>query len=132
VQTDSPDSWFHFVCKNVPVEEINGVKYVGNRADGLRQADFTWVRSAYCLKTKPGMKTSSCSEATLMVFGGEKLLWEKLDVLASSTPCQDILEDPYCLLNIVFEVLYSRIDNLAWDLATVYSQEEEVSYNQRQ
>jgi hypothetical protein len=67
-----------------------------------------------------------------MVFGGEKLLWEKLDVLASSTLCQDILEDPYCLLNIVFEVLYSRIDNLAWDLATVYSQEEEVSYNQRQ
>ena len=126
MQTDRPDSWFHFLCKNVPVVDFKGVKYVGNRDNGLSQADFTWVRSAYCLKTKPGIKTSRYSEATLIVFGGELELWKKFDVLASSTPCQDILEDPCCLLNIVFEALYSRIDKLAWDLATVYSQEEEV------
>jgi hypothetical protein len=29
-------------------------------------------------------------------------------------------------MTIVFEVLYARIDRLAWDLARVYSQEEEV------
>lgn len=63
---------------------------------------------------------------TLIVFGGDLLLWEKFDALASSTPCQDILEDPCCLLNIVFEVLYAIIDKSAWDLAGVYSQEEEV------
>jgi hypothetical protein len=127
LRADRSDSWFHFLCKNVPVVDFKGVKYVGNRDNGLSQADFTWVRSAYCLKTKPGIKTSRYSEATLIVFGGELELWKKFDVLASSTPCQDILEDPCCLLNIVFEALYSRIDKLAWNLATVYSQEEEVS-----
>jgi hypothetical protein len=127
MHTDKPDSWFHFLCKNVPVEDFKGIKYVGSRANGLRHADFTWVRSAYCLKTKPGTKTSSFSEVTLIVFGGELLLWEKFNALASTTLCREILEDPYCLLNIVFEVLYSRIDKLAWDLGSVYSQEEEVS-----
>lgn len=127
MHTKKPDSWFHFLCKNVPVEDIKGVKYVGNRANGLRHADFTWVRSAYCLKTKPGTKTWSFSEVTLIVFGGELLLWEKFNALASTTPCQDILQDPYWLFNIVFEVLYARIDKLAWDLGSVYSQEEEVS-----
>jgi hypothetical protein len=113
--------------QEVPVEDIQGVKYAGNRADGLLHADFTWVRSAYCLKTKPGTKTSSFCEVILIVFGGELLLWEKFNALASATPCQDILQDPYCLLNTVFEVLYARIDKLAWDLGSVYSQEEEVS-----
>jgi len=133
IWTEWPDSWFHFLCKNVPVEDFDGVKHIVNKnkrdAKDLSQADFTWVRSAYCLKTKPPTQTSSCSETTLIVFGGEMLLWEKFDALASSTSCQEILEDPYCLMDIVFEILYARIDRLAWDLARVYSQEEEVRSN---
>lgn len=95
-------------------------------AKDLSQADFTWVRSAYCMKTNQPAQSSICSETTLIVFGGEVLLWEAFDSLASTSSCQDILEDPYCLMTMVFEVLYARIDRLAWDLARVYSQEEEV------
>jgi hypothetical protein len=128
--TKKLDSWFHFLCKNVPVEEVNGVKHIVNRgrrdAKDLSQADFSWVRSAYCLKAKPPSETRDWSDITLIVFGGELLLWEKFDALSSNTSAQDILEDPYCLLDVVFEVLYARIDRLAWDLARVYSQEEEV------
>jgi len=124
------DSWFHFLCKNVPVEEVNGVKHIGKRnlkdKKDFSQADFSWVRSAYCLKAKPPSQTTGWREVTLIAFGGEMLLWEKFDALSNNTSCQDILEDPYCLINVVFEVLYARIDRIAWDLADVYSQEEEV------
>lgn len=130
MRTKKLDSWFHFLCKNVPVEEVKGVKHIVNRdrrdAKDLSQADFSWVRSAYCLKAKPPSQTRGWSEVTLIVFGGELLLWEKFEALSSNTSWQDILEDPCCLLDVVFEVLYARIDKLAWDLAHVYSQEEEV------
>lgn len=128
--TKTLDSWFHFLCKNIPVEEVNGVKSVVNRnrrdSKDLSQADFTWVRSAYCLKAKPSSHTSGWSEVTLIVFGGEKALWEKFIAFSSKTSCQEILENPCCLFDVVFEVLFARIDRLAWDLAHVYSQEEEV------
>ena len=90
-------------------------------AKDFSQADFTWVRSTYCMKTNQSAQSPICSETTLIVFGGEMLLWEAFDSLASTTSCQNILEDPYCLMTVVFEVLYARIDRLAWDLARVYS-----------
>ncbi|KAH9216499.1 hypothetical protein DL95DRAFT_460087 [Leptodontidium sp. 2 PMI_412] len=107
-------SWFHFLCKNVAVQDINGVKSIvnQNRRDDkdLSQAEFSW---------------GSSPQLTLIVFGGEIALWENFDSLASKTSGQDIIDDPFCLLGTVFEVLYNRLDKIAWDLARVYSQEEE-------
>ncbi|KAL5326554.1 hypothetical protein ACEPPN_004240 [Leptodophora sp. 'Broadleaf-Isolate-01'] len=121
-------SWFHFLCKNVAVQDINGVKSIvnQNRRDDkdLSQAEFSWVRSAYFLKKTPATQGSS-PQLTLIVFGGEIALWENFDSLATKTSGQDIIDDPFCLLGTVFEVLYNRLDKIAWDLARVYSQEEE-------
>lgn len=127
--TETLDSWFHFLCKNIPVVEIGGVKQIenGNRTrteKDLSQANFSWVRSAYCLKTKSRSPTKS--EVTLIAFGGGARLWEKFDELSSNTSWQDVLEDPYCLYDVVFECLYAQIDRLAWDLAHVYGEEEMV------
>jgi hypothetical protein len=128
--TKTLDSWFHFLCKNIPVVEVDGVKQIVNRTrtgkKDLSQADFSWVRSAYCLKTKSLGATKGWSEVTLVAFGGGTLLWEKFDELSSNASWQDILTDSYCLFDVVFECLYAQIDGLAWDLAHVYGQEEEV------
>ncbi|KAG4431382.1 hypothetical protein IFR05_013142 [Cadophora sp. M221] len=120
--------WFHFLCKNVAVQDINGAKSIvnQNRGDGkdLSQAEFSWVRSAYFLKATPASQGMS-PQLTLIVFGGEIALWEKFDSLASKKSGKDIIDDPFCLLGTVFKVLYKRLDKIAWDLAHVYSQEEE-------
>jgi len=122
-------SWFHFLCKNIPVKESNGVKRIVNKHNrdvkDLSQADFSWVRSGYCLISQPSNHTPGASQVTLVIFGGEIALWERFDAFSSTTPWQDVLQDPYCLFQVILEVLYARIDRLAWDLADVYGLEEE-------
>ena len=102
-------------------------------SEDLSQAYFTWARSAYCLKIKPS-QTGGFSEVTLIAFsvGAALGLREMFAAAARNMSWQEIMEDPYCLLNIVFEGLYARIDTMAWDFATVYGQEDDVSNRKTQ
>ncbi|KAG0645260.1 hypothetical protein D0Z07_8842 [Hyphodiscus hymeniophilus] len=123
-------SWFHFLCKNIPVVEVGGVKRIVDQNTAgierqLSQSDFSWVRSAYCLKTKWTDRSKNRQEVSLIVFGGGPSLWERFDEISSHTSWQAIVEDPYCLYNVIFECLYTQVDRLAWNLAQVYGQEEE-------
>lgn len=99
-------------------------------ANDLSQADFTWARSGYGLKTKPS-HTGSWLEVTLIIFSVAVGLGarERFAAFARNTTWQDILEDPYCLLNVAFEGLYDRVDKLAWDFAHVYGQEEDARFS---
>jgi uncharacterized short protein YbdD (DUF466 family) len=94
----------------------------------LSQGDNSWARSAYCLITKPPAQGRSFPEVTLLVFsvGAAEGLGDNFRALAQHTSWQAIHEDAFCLLSLVFEGLYARIDSTAWDLAGVSSQEEEV------
>ncbi|KAJ5655059.1 hypothetical protein N7490_002062 [Penicillium lividum] len=105
--------WFHFLCKNVPIEDRNGVKEIVNQNHSqdyeetiIPNADFSWWRSAYCLITKPEGPNQEPSERT---------------------SGQEILKDPYSLFNVVFEVLYERMDILTWNIADVFSYYEMVN-----
>lgn len=131
------DCWLHFLCKNITVREANGVKDIINEntrpnSKVISQADFSWIRSAYCMKIQPPNETISWPQVTLLVFGQVGKVDEvfnKFDALSSYTPATAILKDPYCLFDVIFEVLYTRIDGLAWSLADVYGQKEEVNSN---
>lgn len=92
----------------------------------ISQGDFGWIRSAYCL-FKREVPNSQAPEVTLITFGAERLLFERLKTMAMHTPCREVLQDPYRLFGFVFEVLYERIDTLAWNVAKVYTQDEMVS-----
>ncbi|KAM3077361.1 hypothetical protein ACMFMG_006711 [Clarireedia jacksonii] len=127
------DSWLHFLCKHITVEEDkDGVKRIVNKNHkvpiNLSQGDNSWARAAYCLISKPPAQGRSFSEVTLLVFsvGAAEGLRENFSALAQHTSWQAIHEDSFYLLNLVFEGLYARIDSTAWDLAGVSSQEEAV------
>jgi len=96
-------------------------------ANDFSQADYTWARSACCLRIKPG-QTGSLPEVTLIVFsvGVGLELRGRLAALARNTSCQEVVEDPYYLFNIVSESLIARIDKIVGDLGAVFSQEESV------
>ncbi|KAJ5646843.1 hypothetical protein N7490_003215 [Penicillium lividum] len=126
--------WFHFLCKNVPIEDRNGVKEIVNQNHSedyeetiISNADFSWWRSAYCLITKPEGPNQEPSEVTLLSFGPELLLLNRLKDISKRASGQEILKDPYSLFNVVFEVLYERMDILTWNIADVFSYYEMAS-----
>lgn len=109
---------------------VDGRKFIKdtNRKElwDLSQADNTWVRSGYCLKVKAPSEDKQWSEATLIIFGFESLLFDKFNDVSNILSCGDILQDPFCLFELILDYLYCRIEKSAWDLASVFSQEEEV------
>ncbi|KAF4618368.1 hypothetical protein G7Y89_g14935 [Cudoniella acicularis] len=71
-------------------------------------------------------QTGGWPEVTLIAFEPAVALGlsEKFSALARNTPWQEILQDPYCLFNVVFEGLYARIDRLSNDFGDVFGLEE--------
>jgi hypothetical protein len=122
------NTWFHFLCKEITVEGNQIVDKNQRGLSGLSQWDYSWARSAYCLVTKAPIDGRTWQEVTLLVFSVKTgvNLQEAFEELSKSTSWQEIREDPYCLLNIIFESLYKRVDQKAWSLAKVYGREEEV------
>ncbi|KAG9230289.1 hypothetical protein BJ875DRAFT_385464, partial [Amylocarpus encephaloides] len=118
-------SWFHFLCKNIPVEPVTKdgktkLKIKGEEHHQLSQANFTWIRSAYFLKTESPVRLEGPMRTTLIVFGRDRSLEGKLaDLLWDAE-----LDDPHRLFAIVFEILYIRVDHLVWNPGNVYNQEE--------
>jgi hypothetical protein len=96
-------------------------------ANDFSQADYTWARSGCCLRINPD-QTGSPPEVTLIVFsvGVGLELRDKFAALARNTSWQEVVEDPYCLFNIVSESLLARIDKIVGDFGAVFSQEESV------
>ncbi|KAJ5380530.1 uncharacterized protein N7496_002958 [Penicillium cataractarum] len=115
-------TWFHFLYKSLPITDMNGVKRIKNQIQARRKGDqpedFGWVHSAYCLIE------NGSSEVTLIIFNSEPLLYERFRTISEHTPYEETMKDPYCLLNVVFEILYERIDMLTWTIANVFTQEE--------
>ncbi|KAJ5762184.1 uncharacterized protein N7511_005566 [Penicillium nucicola] len=128
-EEDGKDSyiWFHFLCKNVPIEEQNGVyKITNGNQQGkkeISQGDFGWVRSAFCMVKHNG----DTPAVTLIAFGADWSLYEKFKAISKNISYEQILNEPYCLFNVVFEGLYERIDELVWNVAKVFTQEEMAS-----
>jgi hypothetical protein len=126
------DSWFHFLCKNIEVQEAgDGVKRIVNRnrkvANDFSQADYSWARCACCMKIQSnGM--GRYAEITLIVFsvGAGLELRDKIGALARNTSWQEVIEDPYYLFTVVLESLLGRITKIVEDFGGVFAQEENV------
>ena len=143
-------SWFHYLCKNVGVETTQDEK--GNEVDTIRstnvrnlagaqsQADFSWIRSGYFLKSElPTIKSVSGSDATLIhgipdsknvsliCFGASPALKTRFERLSSSHCWEEVLNDPYVLFDIVTDELWLQLDGTAWALSRVFGGIENVS-----
>ncbi|KAJ5893448.1 hypothetical protein N7495_005139 [Penicillium taxi] len=121
-------TWFHFLCKNIPTANIDGVKKIINQnkqnESDPSQADYSWVRSAYCLKVTRPSKESKATSVDLITFGSRKELYERFKLVSQCMVYEEIIEDPHCLLNVVFDVLYEQIDRLTWEIADVFTPAE--------
>lgn len=120
------------------------------RAQDQSQADFTWLKPGFVLKVKkqpslprmPIRTRTSSSDATmapvsvepsveLLCFGAPESLGDRFRKLARVAICDDILQDPYVLLEVVLEEMYKVLDRTGWDISHIFGDIEKVSYCQR-
>jgi hypothetical protein len=147
-------SWFHYLCKNVPVAyrpipeggkvlEVTNEHQIPN-THALPQADYSWLRSAYFLKCLPesSQRQTENSESpsntfsatlglpnrnvTLLCFGAPTSLLVKFKSLLQSWHWEDALGDPFVLFQLVVDELFLQLDQTAWNLSAVFGNLEHV------
>jgi hypothetical protein len=109
------------------------------------QANFSWIKPGIVLKirkqpdTPPTPKRTSTSDSDktlaetpvkakveLLCFGGPSTLVDRVRALTSTTSCKDLLDDPYYLLEMVFEEMYKILDWTAWAVNDTFGPMETV------
>lgn len=119
-----------------------------NRLEAQRQiqANFNWLKPGFVLKVReqrepsprPNRTTSSSSESTLTApstqavvelfcFGITVTLAERFRKLMNTATCDDLLQDPYVLLEIAFEEVYKVMDLTGWAISDIFGVTETVS-----
>ena len=115
-------------------------------AEDQSQADFSWLKPGFVLKVKkqpslprmPSRTRTSSSDATmapasvepsvkLFCFGAPRSLGDRFRKLASVAICDDIVQDPNILLEVVLEEMYKVLDRTGWDISRVFGDIETVS-----
>lgn len=110
------------------------------------QADFNWLKSGFVLKVRkqqgmprlPNRTRTSSSDATmapalvepsveLFCFGAPASLGDRFRRLAGVAICDDFVQDPYVLLEVVLEEMYKVLDRTGWDISHVFGEIETVS-----
>ena len=128
------------------VEDDSDVGRARTQAQLQSQADFTWLKPGFVLKVRkqqslpmmPGRTRTSSSDATmapasvestveLFCFGAPPSLGDRFRKLKDVAICNDLLQDPYVLLEVVLEEMYKVLDSAGWAISTVFGDMETVS-----
>jgi hypothetical protein len=145
--------WFHFLCKDVAMSNGQIVHLPESEKDPDRQhaqqqsqANFIWLKPGFVLKIKgltgpspPTRTRTSSSDATLTIastrprvelfcFGAPLPLRDRFQRMKGVAICDDLLQDPYALLEIVLEEMYKVLDQTGWTIADVFGKMEKVRH----
>ena len=141
--------WFHLLCNTLaipanttaPAEVAEGQQTV----EPPSRTHFTWLKPGIVLRIrkpsttlpKPVRISTSGSDNTLaaipskarvelVCFGAPSTLHDRIRALIASTTCDELLDDPYVLLEIMFEEMYKILDWTAWAIADTFGPLETV------
>ncbi|KAA8619916.1 CorA Mg2+ and Co2+ transporter [Pyrenophora tritici-repentis] len=137
------------VVKNQIVHIENDRDIGGSESDHRRvaqlqsQANFSWMKPGIILKIweqqptneKPARTSTSDSEKTLMApgvqtrvdlfcFGAPSTLHQRFQNLLTTAKRSEILDDPYLLMEVVFEEMYKVLDGTGWAVADIFGLSE--------
>ncbi|KAF2028560.1 hypothetical protein EK21DRAFT_69463 [Setomelanomma holmii] len=109
------------------------------------QANFSWLKPGFVLRVLNGPQTSSPSlpsrtttssssstliatsvqlELELFCFGAPTSTRDRFQKLIDMASCEDILDDPYILLEIVLHEMYKVLDRTGWIVADIFGEIE--------
>ncbi|KAL9088172.1 MAG: hypothetical protein Q9165_006299 [Trypethelium subeluteriae] len=123
--------WFHFLCKDIEVDEHDEIKYrdINPNHLNLSQADYVWQRAGfflswrdyYNLALSDGRRLSEIEDhspqqqhrfdnVTLCCWGVPQAMEERFAEIAYSGDWKNALEDPFVLVTIILDQLFSLVD----------------------
>ncbi|ORY04877.1 hypothetical protein BCR34DRAFT_463745, partial [Clohesyomyces aquaticus] len=122
---------------------------VGMRAQRMSQANFNWIKPGFVLKIGQRITdlpqsqspkipqgpqrrgTSATIESgttlapedrsvTLFCFGAPRSLADRFKKVQESASTEDLIKDPYILLEIVMEEMYKLMDGFGWEVGDIF------------
>jgi hypothetical protein len=150
---ESEYTWFHLLSKDIAVGTSEGRRHIvqqpnhatNEQVGDMGQYNFSWVKPGFVLKvdgdsiTSPPVRRSTghsngsattivdrASQVTLLCFGAPIHFLSRFRRLAKSIRCEDILDDPYLLLEVVFAEMHKLMDQVVWQVADIFGDVEKV------
>lgn len=145
-------SWLHSLCKNVEVEERTigrnkahkiKTQLAHARGRALRQADYSWHRSAYLCKVEPrnisvnvsrgtigNSSTEQSKRVTFLCFGAPGSLERRFEKMYQRWDWEQALREPYIIFQVVLDELYQQIDEMSQRLSGVFGDIEHTILSQ--
>jgi hypothetical protein len=142
-------AWFHFLCKHIRVvpgsaaagcarpavayHDTGFRSHLGRRGLGgaveanvreaapLPQADYSYTRSAFFLRT------STAGEVTLCCFGATRHVRDRFSRFMKTDGWRDVLANPLVLFDLVLDGLFLDVDETVWNMNRVFGALEHVS-----
>ena len=112
------------------------------------QANFMWMKPGFVLKIQkdhgngaasarnpggiaPTVRKSNPSpiRVTLICFGAPTTFLNRFETLKETVPCDNLIEDPYCLLEIVLDEMWQLMHKAGWLVADIFGGIESVRTN---
>lgn len=110
------------------------------------QEDLDWLKPGFVLKIRKrqaqphplARSRTSSSDATmsaghgaplveLFCFGAPSTMGSRFQRLKKVAICDDLVQDPYVLLEVVFEEMYKVLDSTGWAVSHIFGKIERVS-----
>jgi hypothetical protein len=110
------------------------------------QANFSWLKAGFLLRIQdqrgsppmPSRVRTSSSQSTLIpasvrpivemfCFGAPVTVRARLQNLKGCATCEDILLDPYVLLEVVFGEMFKVMDQTGWAISDIFGKIEKAS-----
>ncbi|KAJ4987546.1 hypothetical protein SVAN01_07003 [Stagonosporopsis vannaccii] len=142
--------WLHFLCKTFSIKgnRVGGPWQSRGDIDDANildqtQEDYDWLKPGCVLKIRkqhmppqpPARSRTSSSDATIFAaqaepmveficFGAPSTIGDQFRKLKDIAICDDLVQDPYVLLEVVFEGMYKVLDATGWAISSVFGQIE--------
>ena len=116
-----------------------------HHAQRQSQANFTWLKPGFVLRIRnqpsspslPSRTTTSSSISTLIptsvqpevelfCFGAPVTLRDRFRKLKDTASCDDLLQDPYVLLEVILDEMYKVLDRTCWTISDIFGTIETV------
>ena len=122
-----PASWFHFLCKNVTVDNLRGhtSRIADPRGTELSQGDWTWIRTSVFMRWSHFQNRNKAS-VNLVIFSASPELRERCRRLWN-TDLSGVLVDPFSLFVICLDELWLQAQGIVKITGDVFSKMERVS-----
>ncbi|PNY27519.1 Uncharacterized protein TCAP_02556 [Tolypocladium capitatum] len=115
-------SWFSFLYKNISIKQGHDnlpevdqqAPSFGHGASTLPQADYSWLVSSFFLRVHDD------GRVVLVCFGAPPEVRRRIEGFLDSGKWHHVKTNPYVLFDLVLEGLYKEVDEMVWNMNTIF------------